>query len=656
MTLTIGFSWALDLKSWVHLLQIAFGIGSVIFILFGFARQSVASTTEDPGWVSALDTTQVQQFGTWQESRFRYAQTTCMATNEPGAKLTIAFTGTGIALGLGQHAIPAYGKPNLGKLIVTINKGAPQTIYPHKEAREIVLARKLKPGTHQVTVTYNQDKEQEGCRISGFRILPENSGDLSFVLNGEDNAFFVDARAIIRQGDREIRNVLVRNGLTGACRLAGLPQEEGYSLTVIAHGWQSQQIENITIQKNKETQLPPIYLQQHPDAKPKGIHFPVLGRPAIRQPGESFRVRASIYTNTIKKIKLSRQVGPATLSRILQIEEDLNAAFYYDRESTLTLPQDMPPGLYDLTIKTSGPRGDVVRHAPRSVYVVPAYPKNPVFMTFGHLDTQGQYQAEYERRLAEVANLIAPDMVMISNAVNPAYISGAHLILEMPYVITFGNHQMHGHEKWYGNSVGRIDYGPNLSILNFGHPWHVDLSQADALLTSRSDTQIKVINAMEHNAPVETFLDKHGVQLIHDAHGPGKKVMSIGKTPTVRVGKLSSSSFRVVRFNNGHVKSATYQGDEVAPIPFDRDGPSPLSVVYSPANNGTHNTVTATITNRLADAFPNCRVTFVLPMGDYTIDNGRVEFTAISDDKKYTTLSVRLDVPPEGTVSLTAQK
>ena len=277
-------------------------------------------------------------------------------------------------------------------------------------------------------------------------------------------------------------------------------------------------------------------------------------------------------------------------------------------------------------------------------------------MTFGHLDTQGQYQAEYERRLAEIANLIAPDMVLISNAVNPAYISGSHLVLEMPYVITFGNHQFYGHEKWYGDQVGITDYGPDLCILNFGHPWHVDLSQADALLSSRAQAKIKIINAFEHNAPVETFLDRHKIKLIHDAHGPGEKVMTIGTTPTTRVGKINSSSFRVVRFKDGHVASATYRGDAVAPIPFDRVGPSPLEVAYDPGNDGIHDRVTATVTNMLEDAFPDCRVTFVLPAGAYAVDGGRLETMITSDNEKYTVLTVRVDVPAEGTARATAQK
>ena len=607
-------------------------------------------------WVSALDTAYVLQSGTWWESLFRYAETACLETEDNGAALTFEFTGTGVALGLGQHAVSAYGRPSLGKLIVTVDDGSPRILYPGNEAREVVLVRGLTQGNHRVRVEHLQNRGETGCRISGFRVLAEHSGELSFVLNGEENGFFVDARAVVRQSGQIVRNTLVRNWLSGSCRLTGLPAGKGYSLELIAYGWESQKIEEIAIQKGKETRLPPVYLHRNLETRPQGVRFPVLGHPTIRRPDESFRVRLEAYDSAIEQVKLSRRIGPATISRTVAFEEDPSAKFYYDREGTVSLPQDIPPGLYDLSIRVSGSRGDFTRQSPRSVYVVRDYPKDPVFMTFGHLDTQGQYQAEYERKLAEVANLIAPDMVLISNAVNPAYISGSHLVLEMPYAITFGNHQFYGHERWYGDQVGIIDYGPNLCILNFGHPWHVDLSQANALLSSRAKAKIKIINAFEHNAPVKAFLDKHRVKLIHDAHGPGEKVMSIGATPTTRVGKSNSSSFRVVRFKDGHVTSATYRGDAVAPIPFDREVPPPLSVTYDPGNDGKHDKVTATVTNMLEDAFPDCRVTFVLPAGVYAMDGGHLEAATTSDDERYTVLTVRVDAPAEGTARATACK
>ena len=132
--------------------------------------------------------------------------------------------------------------------------------------------------------------------------------------------------------------------------------------------------------------------------------------------------------------------------------------------------------------------------------------------------------------------------------------------------------------------------------------------------------------------------------------------MTIGTTPTTRVGKSNSSSFRVVRFKDGHVTSTTYRGDAIAPIPFDRAGPPPLSVTYDPGNDGKHDKVTAKVTNILEDMFPDCRVTFVLPAGAYAVDGGRLETMVTSDDERYTVLAVRVDVPAEGTIHATAQK
>ncbi len=348
-------------------------------------------------------------------------------------------------------------------------------------------------------------------------------------------------------------------------------------------------------------------------------------------------------------MRLVRHVGPATISRELTPEEDTSAAFYYDREFVATIPDDTPPGLYDLVTTIHGEQGYTgTVMSPRSVHVVSAYPKNPVFMTFGHLDTWGQYQAEYLHRLAGIANILAPDMVLVSNAVNAAYVSGALSDVYVPYVVTFGNHKLHGHEQWYGESVGSVDFGKTLTILNFGLYWHNDLSKADALLSAREDTRIKVINGFEHNAPVQSFLDKHTVAMIHDGHGPGTKVMEIGATPTLRIGKINSESFRIVRFQNNKVLSATYLGSDVDPIPFKRSKRTPVQIEYSPANDGHHSTVTATVTNDLKKLFPNCRAVFVMPYATkFNVDNGQLDHVITSDCESFSVVTVRFNLPAQ---------
>jgi len=185
-----------------------------------------------------------------------------------------------------------------------------------------------------------------------------------------------------------------------------------------------------------------------------------------------------------------------------------------------------------------------------------------------------------------------------------------------------------------------------LTVLNFGLYWNNDLSKADALLSARANTRIKVINGFEHNAPVQTFLDKHSVAMIHDGHGPGTKVMEMGATPTKRIGKSSSESFRIVRFQNGRVSSCTYLGSDVDPIPFRRGEQAPVRIRYSPANDGRHDKVTGTVYNDLEETFPNCRAVFVMPRTThFDVDNAQIEHVITSDDGSFSVVSVRFNLP-----------
>lgn len=199
-----------------------------------------------------------------------------------------------------------------------------------------------------------------------------------------------------------------------------------------------------------------------------------------------------------------------------------------------------------------------------------------------------------------------------------------------------------------------VNFGPDLLVLNFGHPWHDDYSKADALLSSRPDCRYKIINAFESNAPIQ-WLDKHQVCMIHDAHGTGEKNTDLGSTPTRRVGKVNSVSFRVVRLKDGRVASSTYQGHKVNPIPFGREETPPLRVRFEAEANGNDREIIATVSNDYEEAFPRCRLTFVLPKGDYKADRGEIESSITSDDQKYVVLSVRVDVAMKDTTAVRVQ-
>ena len=613
-------------------------------------ENSIVTPSEDNAhvqWLPVVDGKRIKRFGRWDFHWLAHTPADALVTYEDGAALEFSFSGLGLILRLSTLTPPNYSGLESGQLEIFIDGKKVQTIYPRSTAREIVLARNLLDKEHHVRVIHRGEDELTGCAISGFWIIAEKTGDLSFTISGDHNISLIDARAVLMRNGRVIRNTLVRNWLTGKCRLAGLPPGDDYVLELRAVGWKSWQKEGISIKPGQETELEPVYLHRKWDNVRWlwDFVFPRTGHPIVSKAGNKIRARFLAYSSTIGEFRLVRRIGPAIISRTCDFEEDEEAGFYYYKEGTVSTPNDLPPGLYDLVITFSDSGRSFDRILRRSVYIVSDYPKNPTFMTFGHLNTWGQNQAEYLSRMVEIANIIAPDMVLIANACNPAYVSGALYGLDMPFVVTFGNHQLPGKEVLFGDPVGIVDFGPHLSILNFGHSWDADISHADRLLADREEIPCKIINAFEHNAPVKDFLDRHNVKMIHDAHGPGRKIMKIGATPTLRVGKVDESSFRIVRFKDYEPVSYTYKGDDVAPIPFNRDDPTPVRVNYEPANGGKHSQVTAHYQNDLEEHFPNARLVFILPKGNYRAKGGYIESEISSDDLKYSILSVRFDLP-----------
>ena len=516
----------------------------------------------------------------------------------------------------------------------------------------MTLARSADPSSHRVRLVHRVDAGSVGARIRGLRVVEGGSGDVAFVVTGERNNALTDVRAILTREGRVVRDTLVRNTLTGSCRLAGLPPGTGYTLEVRAAGWRTFRADGVEVRAGGETVLPPVYLTREQDVPQDAFTYPSFGYPAVRRPGEIFRARFEGNRSEIRSVRLVRRQGPAVISRRAEFVEDKAAAFYYHREGTVSVPADTPPGTYDLEVELSGDRGSETLRSPRSVAVVARFPADPVFVSWGHLDTWGQYQAEYVERLAAVANLLAPDMVLVSNEANPAYAAGALYALEMPFVINFGNHRGPEPGPWFGDPVGAVDFGPAFTVVNFGRAWDRGVADVDALLSARAGVRTKILNAYESNAPVDTLLDRHGVALIHYAHGPGPPVAALGATPTIRVGKSSSESFRIVRFKEGRPASYTYRGHATAPWPFPRGGRAPVGVTYSPGNDGTHRTVTAHFHNEFEETFPDARAVFVLPPGKYQAPGGRVESSVASDDGKYVVVTVRFDLQAKGNLTV----
>lgn len=62
---------------------------------------------------------------------------------------------------------------------------------------------------------------------------------------------------------------------------------------------------------------------------------------------------------------------------------------------------------------------------------------------------------------------------------------------------------------------------------------------------------------------------------------------------------------------------------------------------------------TATVVNDLVEAYPGCRLQFVMPKGIYRAEVGQVDFMFDSDDEKFTVVEVSLDLPAQSNVPIT---
>lgn len=443
----------------------------------------------------------------------------------------------------------------------------------------------------------------------------------------------------------------------------------------------------------------------HPAVKGPGERLRLeLAAPASSEPG------------VLTAVRWIQSIGEARRSVLLwQGEEPVPEA---GGAVEIDLPSQPLDGLGDLVLEVRTAGGPVLRRAPRSLRLRPEYPEQPVFLALGHLDTWGQYQGEYLAAFAEMANLIDPDAVLFSNEVHPAYVAGGLKRLQTPHLTTIGNHafgyredaslsdaegnplaaalavpsvsvgaveQGHVHrephhdgrhavsrrfDRWYGDPLGVVELGPDIAVLNYGWSWdpshnRAAIEEAAARFEPFRGRRIRILNAYEGDAP-EDLLERFGFALVHSAHAwpeaadrhapdPGtarRQHRFVSKDGgTHFIGKRSSDTFRVVRFADDRVASLSYAGHEFLPSPFDRHRVAPLRVEFSDPEGSEHR---ARLVNDYREAFPACRVDWVLPKGRYAVSGAALRGQWDSDDGRWTVLHLRADAAANSVLELRA--
>lgn len=431
------------------------------------------------------------------------------------------------------------------------------------------------------------------------------------------------------------------------------------------------------------------------------IQRPLLNLPSFVLPGGSFTISCEAPTGTTgwtaELICRARHV-PLTVTEAVYEPSTLWWRL------TATVPTELLSELYDLQVTAAGGIRDVTKHA---VKVLPAYRSDYYFVhiTDPHLPTPLYYYAPGAgadssaivdlREVVNDVNIINPEFVLLTgDLIHEAeledyeghrYFSKAQRVLgefQVPVFLTAGNHDLGGWDEtpppdgtarrdWWrffgwkrlGNPPSgapartqdlSFDYGPVHYVgleayLNYDN-WRSQYYGAQSFvpaqllwlgadLAAAAGSTSRVL--FYHNDfGGQLNLRNLGVQMAlwgHIHHDSG----SLTATPyNLATGTTSGGArtYRVVRVSNGVVTP-------LAGVSAGASGEK-LRAVFSPANDGTHASMAALVTNGLPIRFQNARLRFLLPRLTRDIQVSGGILLQIDDSGPALVCYVEVDLPP----------
>lgn len=267
---------------------------------------------------------------------------------------------------------------------------------------------------------------------------------------------------------------------------------------------------------------------------------------------------------------------------------------------------------------------------------------------FGHLDTWTQRNAEYLAILADLTNLFDPDVLMIANEANWQYVSGALNRLNMPYLITSGNHGLPGFKDFFGGKIKKVDIG-SVTIVVYNAPWLGQVPEIETAFATSPNATFRVLQGVESNID-QDWAKCLKLNLYLCAHAFNKK--HVLSSPWKHLGK----EFQVVDIdlvtNQIEVIGSPVTGlSSREKYPISREFPF-APVVFSPENNGNHDCVTAHITNPMLNQINDARVVFKMPNGNYQSSIGNLKIIEGDSTDKIVQVEVRLDLPAKNKIEL----
>jgi len=385
----------------------------------------------------------------------------------------------------------------------------------------------------------------------------------------------------------------------------------------------------------------------------------------------------------------------------------------YSLKVEAIVPAGSPADVYDLAIRTN--RREVV--SKHSVNVISQYRKRYTIVHItdthmarnwiGNLETGYPPGLEHLAKIMEVANIIAPDIVVVTgdNIVNfnrnpelaePGTArkwecfyegSGGYAGIfgfQAPAFAVPGNHdcgvgvtdrtksvrqyiELNGLRS-FGFSYGTTRFIACDDVLG-GYRDKQDIpmqfSALDAYLNKAGAGQMRIL--LTHHplkkeslsVPAEfrhAFLDKHKIQLVLNGSAHRNRETFWGTTPTL---ELTTKNSGIIDRDPGWFRVLVIEGDKILMNQSLRYGDNVkktalLNLDYQAPNDGSDTRNKATITNQFDMAFPSCHVRFLMKPGKYRVTGGIIEQSFNAGD--VTVYDVRLPVSAHGKATVTIWK
>lgn len=439
------------------------------------------------------------------------------------------------------------------------------------------------------------------------------------------------------------------------------------------------------------------------------IQRPIQNIPAIVVPGDSMQIQCEAPQNTTGwKVELIRPYQSIAL-KIKSAEYDLVGGWW---TILVEIPDVSVTGLYDLKVSANGLPEDISKHA---VSVIREYkdeyyfihitdPHLPThyFLRDGIPDSDSSSIIDFREVIKDI-NIINPEFVLLTGDLvnegeleeylNMRYFTKAQRLLtefEVPFYLTSGNHDLGGWNttpppdgtarrtwwKFFGwkrlnnpppseplyTQNYSFDYGPVHFIgleayLNYDG-WRYGIYDSssfterqiqwlkdDLKAASKSKSQV-VFYHYDFNGQLD--LDELGVEMAlwgHTHQDSGD--LEVGPPYNISTAAVCDGkrAFRLIRVSNGDLRpsptiSAGWNGEN-------------LTVEYQPANDGTHDSVTAIIRNANNERFEHAMLRFNIPKSNNIITVSGGELVQVDSTGPTSICYVHVDIPPKSELSVT---